>query len=413
MEPSEVKTNRQPKVLLCSRLWWASSARLALAFRRSGCGVSGVCPPSHPLRHLTSLESLHSYANLSPAESLRKAILASGADFVVPCDDPAVWHLHEVHARYPEMRPLIEYSLGPKESFSTVQSRGDVLEAAAGLGIRVPRTQTVLSEEDLKTWCIDGPAVVKLDGTWGGAGVAIVDSQAKAIAEFRRLSGPVRSGVAWKRWLINRHPRALMSWRRRREKGLTIQQFIQGRPANIMCACWQGEVLATVTVEVLASQGPTGAAIVVRVVNNEEIERAARLLAQKFKFNGFFGLDFIFDQQTGDAYLIELNPRSTQLGHLRLPGHGDLAAALVARITGETLQVPEDCIENPIIALFPQTLNWDPDSVYLSSGHHDMPTEEPTLCQELLRESWPDRQWLSRVYQYLRMPKREKMAKWS
>ena len=408
-----MKENRQFKILLCSRLWWASSARLALAFLRSGCSVSGVCPPSHPLRHLASLDSLYSYANLNPAGSLRNAILASGADLVVPCDDPAVWHLHEVHARYPETRSVIEYSLGPREGFSTIQSRGETLDVAAKLGIRVPLTQTVMSEHDLKTWCSDSPAVVKLDGTWGGAGVAIVNSQAKAIAEFRRLSGLVRSGVAWKRWLINHHPSALMSWRQRREKGLTIQQFIEGRPANIMCACWQGEVLAAVTVEVLASQGPTGAAIVVRLVTNDEIETAARLLAQKFRFNGFFGLDFIVDEKSGDAYLIELNPRSTQLGHLRIPGQGDLAAALIARIKDETLQVPEDCIENPIIALFPQALNWDPNGAYLSSGHHDMPMEEPVLCQELLRESWPDRQWLNRAYQYLRMPKREKMAKWS
>jgi len=194
---------------------------------------------------------------------------------------------------------------------------------------------------------------------------------------------------------------------------LTIQQFIQGRPANTMCVCWQGEVLAAVTVEVLASQGATGAAIVVKVVNNAEIDRAAQLLAKKFMFNGFFGLDFILEEKTGNAYLIELNPRATQLGHLRLPGQGDLAASLVARIKGERPTIPDDCIDNPIIALFPQTLNWDPNSVYLTSGHHDMPVEEPVLCQELLQASWPDRQWLNRAYQYLRAPKREKMARWS
>jgi serine phosphatase RsbU (regulator of sigma subunit) len=32
---------------------------------------------------------------------------------------------------------------------------------------------------------------------------------------------------------------------------------------------------------------------------------------------------------TGAAYLIELNPRCTQLGHLRLPGQGDLAGVLI------------------------------------------------------------------------------------
>jgi hypothetical protein len=81
--------------------------------------------------------------------------------------------------------------------------------------------------------------------------------------------------VAWKRCIVNRDPVALWSWRRRGVPSVTMQEFIQGRPANTMIACWQGEVLGIVSSEVLTSQGATGAALVVRLIQNREIEESA------------------------------------------------------------------------------------------------------------------------------------------
>ena len=161
------------------------------------------------------------------------------------------------------------------------------------------------------------------------------------------------------------------------------------------------------TVEVITSQGATGAATVVHFIRNEEIELAATLLARKLGLSGFHGLDFMIDGQSGAAYLIELNPRSTQLGHLRLPGQGDLAGALLATMTGETLDASTDCIQGDTVAFFPQTFNWNPKSVYLKSGYHDVPWEEPKLLRELLLEIWPERQWMSRLYHFFRVPLRQ------
>ena len=97
--------------------------------------------------------------------------------------------------------------------------------------------------------------------------------------------------------------------------------------ANTMFACWGGEVLGIVTVEVLSAQGATGAANVVRLMRNVEIETAAELLAKRFELNGFYGLDFIREEGTGTLYLIELNPRCTQLGHLNVSAQGDVGGA--------------------------------------------------------------------------------------
>src|SRR5579859_4735026 len=165
-----------------------------------------------------------------------------------------------------------------------------------------------------------------------------------------------------------------------------------------------------VTVEVLTAQGATGAATVVRLMHNDEIEQAARLLAREFHLSGFHGLDFVMDG-AGAAYLIELNPRCTQLGHLRLPGQGDLAGAMSAKLASRETQEPQDCIEAETVAFFPQTFNWNPQSAYLRRGYHDVPWEEPALLRELLRDSWPERQLLTRIYHYFRAPKKQSEVK--
>jgi hypothetical protein len=400
-------------------MWWPLGARFAMAFVRHGCKVSAVCPPGHPMRFISGIDSLHPYKGLGSAASLKAAILATRPDLIVPCDDGVVWQLHELHANNPDLRPLIERSLGDKEAYPTLQKRGEMLQAAAELHIRVPQTETVRSANDLNGWCVHAPAVLKLDGTWGGEGVIIAPTQDAAKAAFRRLSKPFSAYLAWKRFLINHDPLALWSWRRQAKSSVTVQEFIQGRPANTMFACWNGEILAIVTVEVLASQGATGAATVVRVVQNEEIERAARLLAKKFKLSGFHGLDFILEEQSRAAFLIELNPRCTQLGHLDLLGVGDLAGAVCAKLLDRSAQESAPATRHKqlatesTVAFFPQALNWNPKSEYLSRGFHDVPWEEPALVRELLRRSWPERQLLSRIYHYFRAPKRPEEVKFA
>lgn len=397
----------RPSVLLCARLWWPSSARLAMAFLRHGCRVSAVCPPGHPLRYVKGIGSIYPYRGLGSLGSLKAAIRAAKPSLIVPCDDGAVWQLHELHASEADLRPLIEHSLGAPEAFPAIRRRGEVLRVAAELGIRVPLTQTVNSVEDLKGWCLDAPAVIKLDGTWGGEGVAIVRSQQEAIRGFRSAFGATRASVAWKRFLINRHPVALWSWRKRKSSSITIQEFIPGRPATTMFACWRGEVLASITVEVLASQGATGSATVVRLLEHNEIESAARLLAGKLKLSGFHGLDFILEEGTGSACMIELNPRATQLGHLSLSSHGSLVGAIAAKLGNNTAHpgAPEYRIEDNTIAFFPQAFKSNPKSAYLTHAYHDVPWEEPKLVQELLRDSWPDRQLLNRIFRNFRTRK--------
>jgi hypothetical protein len=261
------------------------------------------------------------------------------------------------------------------------------------------------SEKALQGWPIDAAVVLKLDGSWGGDGVVIAHSRAEAVKAFRRIKGPVEVGRALKRSLIDRLPSQLSLWRRGAGEGLTVQEFIQGRSATSMFAAWEGEILAIVTVEVLASQGITGSAVVVQLIKNEEIERAARLIAKTFMLSGFHGLDFIIQERTDTAFLIEMNARATQLGHLRIPSQGDLAGCLIAGHRSDLAHEVTGCIQETRIALFPQALKWAPEWIEQQSVFHDVPLEEPALRLELLRDSWPMRRWPSRLYHFFRVEK--------
>ncbi|HEX7157763.1 MAG TPA: ATP-grasp domain-containing protein [Edaphobacter sp.] len=336
---------------------------------------------------------------------MKTAIVNACPDIVVPCDDGVVWQLHDLHTLYPELRPLIEHSLGPGEMYPALQSRVRLMQVAAELGIRTPFTRTIEHKEDLADWCVAAPAVLKLDGTWGGEGVEIVRSPEAALMAFEKLIKPNGVSLACKRLIVNRDPLAFWSLRRNNKPSVTIQQFVLGRPANTMFVCWRGEVLSMVTVEVLFAQGATGAATVVRVIQNAEITQAAQLLARQFMLNGFHGLDFILEDITGSAYLLELNPRCTQLGHLRFPGQGDLAGMLSAKLKDVDPPQPKEAIENDTIAFFPQAFSLNPKNPFLSRGYHDVPWEEPRLFHHLLREAWPERQWPARIYHFFRPPK--------
>jgi hypothetical protein len=385
-----------------------------MAFLNSGCRVSAVCPDGHPLRTVAGVDSTYPYRGLNSAGSLKAAIQASRPDLIVPCDDGAVWQLHALYASDAELRPMIERSIGAGDAYPALESRSMTLKIAAELGIRVPATWAIESVEDFRNPQFEWPAVLKIDGTWGGDGVIHVLNPSQAAEVFPSLFGARRTVMAWKQFLVNRHPVALWLWHRRNGSTVTLQKFIVGRQATTMFACWQGEVLASVTVEVLASLGPTGAATILRLLRNDEIENTSRLLAKRFQLNGFHGLDFVIEDTTQAAYLIEMNPRATQLGHLNVFPWGNLADALAMKLTNRTVSKAAAVrrIQSDTIALFPQAWKTDPGNPLLTAGYHDVPWEQPALVRELMRQPWPERRLLNRILNGLRLlrPRNEKHA---
>ena len=388
-------------VLIVAAKWWPLSARLALALHRHGCEVRAICPAGHPLTRLSCIRRTSPYGGIFSLSCLRRALQECPVDVVIPCDDGAVAQLHALYELDSSLRALIAHSLGSPDSYSVVESRHRFLGTAMDLGIRVPRTRRVAGAQDLAAWHAHtgSAAVLKVDGETGGNGVRISRSFGDSLPAWRELNAPSSYATACKRLVIDRDPLALWMRGRHRVRDVTVQEFIPGRPANSMLVALRGELLSIVSVIVVAAEGPTGAATIVRVIQNEPMRKAAELVVSRLKLSGFYGLDFIIESGTGAPVLIETNPRCTQLGHMELAGEGCLAGVFAAAMRGE----PRPAVQNPIpgdkIALFPQALAaGEPCRAYLDASYHDVPSEEPQLVSELMLKSWPQRRWAARLY---------------
>src|SRR5277367_2578416 len=117
-----------------------------MALNRSGCDVAAVCPSrGHPLLKTSSVPKTFPYRVLHPLRSLAAAMETYRPDLVVPCDDRAVQHLHELYAAGPgafgtDFSALLERSLGSPASYPVVTSRLRLLEIASDEKLRVPET---------------------------------------------------------------------------------------------------------------------------------------------------------------------------------------------------------------------------------------------------------------------------------
>ena len=194
-------------------------------------------------------------------------------------------------------------------------------------------------------------------------------------------------------WIATRHliwPALL-----RRQFVVNAQAFVDGKEATSAVACWKGEVLAALHFEVINKRSSSGPATVVRLIENAEMSAAAQKMARRLNLSGVHGFDFMLEEQTGNAYLIEINPRATQVGHLALGPGRDIPAALYAALSGDAVQPAPKVTEKETIALFPQEWIRDPQSPFLKSAYHDVPWEEPELVRDCVNSRRKQSSWYS------------------
>ena len=391
-------------ILVVSSAWWPAPARIAMAFGRAHCRVAAIYPDGHPLRHVSAVQEHYHYSAHRPLAALAAALRGCRPDLIVPTDDRSVAHLHALHAAADgRTARLIERSLGNPAGFATLESCSAALDLAQQLGVRVPMTLRINNESDLESWQQPFPWVLKSSGTWGGAGVYVVQDRAVARAAFRALTRPLSAARALKRWVVNRDGFSVQPWLGRTVPEVVAQRFIPGVSANIAAACWDGATVGTLSVQALRTQGPTGAATMVRVIDPPDMRQAAERLAAALRLSGLHGLDFVQDAD-GRAWLIEVNPRATQVCHIARDGGTSLAACLAARLSGQSGSPPAVVPLDTTIALFPQAWRGTPHDPLLATAGHDVPWEEPALVEELMALPWPNRSMLARAWQRMAGP---------
>lgn len=394
-----------PTILIATTNRWFTTARLGIAFAKLGCNVEAVCPIPHPLRVTKTVRRTHTYQALSPVDSFSRAINVAQPDLIVPGDDLANKHLQDLYYSGEKKNDksgggiceLIARSIGSPESFPIVTARSSFLQLAGQEGVRVPKTLVLTNADDLERWIalMGFPVVLKADGSSSGEGIRIVNTLAEAKRALRALQAPPQWIRVAKRALVGRDMRWIRPALERRHSLVNAQEFVTGRDATSLVACWKGEVLAALHFEVIIKQYERGPSSVLHLMENEEIALAARKAARRLSLSGLHGFDFLLEKGTEKPYLIEMNPRATQVGHLALGPGRDLPAALHAALVGNPISKTRKVTENQTIALFPQEWSRDPQSTLLDSAYHDIPWEEPNLVRYCLHKSRKWNDWRS------------------
>lgn len=384
-----------PTFLIATTSYWMPTARLGIALSQTGGRVAAICPSRHVIRKSTVLQKAYNYKALSPIECFREAINDSRPDLIISADDLSTRHLIDLHgqekqngARGAEICELIERSLGSPESFSFMISRTPFMELAQKEGVRIPKTAIVRQRCDLEAWVRESgfPIILKADGSSSGEGTKVVRTLAEAEQALQFLQEPVELARVVKRVILNRDLRSVRPKLQHHRAVVNGQQYIVGRDATTLVACWRGTIVGALHFEVVEKQYRLGPASVMRRLDNPEIEECVAKITRRLKLSGLHGFDFLLEDGTGLPYMIEFNPRATQVGHLTLGTGADLPGALYAAVTATSPREAPKVTDNPIIALFPQESIRDPDSSFLKIGYHDVPEGEPELIRESLRQ---------------------------
>ena len=376
-----------------------------MALAKAGFGVEAVCPARHTLAKTSTVRRTHVYRALRPLRSFADAITAAKPDLIIPGDDLATRQMHQLHARErhngkaeSQICDLIERSLGAAEGFEVVYARAAFIQIAQEEGVRAPRTEIVASTDELRN-CVGGigfPMMLKANGTSGGDGVKLVNTLEDAERTFHKLQAPPLLARAFKRALVDRDSTLVWPSLLRRRAVVNAQAFVAGNEATSTIACWKGTVLASLHFEVLQKVSSTGHATVLRLIEHPEMSAAAEKIARRLNLSGLHGLDFMLEAHTGNAHLIEINPRTTQVGHLALGLGRDLPAALHAALAENNVQPASKITASDTIALFPHEWMRDPKSEFLQSSYHDVPWEEPALVSDCIQQSRTRRVWFAK-----------------
>jgi len=386
-------------VLLLASTCWVSTARLAMAMASFGCEVEIMAQRTHPAVLAGVIARSYRYDILRPVESILKAIRASQPDIVIPVDELTVMHVEELRIAaesslgedQEQIRALLAASGDRAETVALGRSRLALLQMAAKLGVPVPDTIPVPSEQALEGAIreLGLPLALKADATFGGRGVRLVSTESEARRAWGRLHGASTLATALRRGLVWREWSYVREWARGLTRDVAAQRLVRGHERTALAVAIDGELKAAVCLEVVQTSEYLGPSSVLRVVEDEIMMESMRLVTRGANISGFCGFDFMVDEATGTPLLIEMNLRPTQLVHLPLGPGRDLVAAHLRGMLGLNVEDRPAATDRDTIALFPHELHRDPRSEWVGKAFHDVPWDAPELIRVALKKKVP------------------------
>ncbi len=377
--------NNRRILLVSTATRWLGTARMPRVLARAGFEVVLLAPRDSlaaKSRYVSRTGFLATTA--TPMEwllELIRLIDEHDPETLVPCDEMAVRLLIMVALEPPpgfsqaltaRLVKLVEASLGDPRFYLTSIDKTMLTPAAEAMGVRVPDYAIAMSADDARrhATALGYPAVIKRRFGFAGEGVAIVSTEEEVAVAAQRLLRPDQLDLG-----------------ERREPQLLMQAFITGPYHSQALVAERGVGLPSFAWErFVATTEVKGQSAVLRFIRSPETLAFSEMLCSGFGMSGFFNVQFVLDERSGNAYLLEINRRLVTHMHLGERVGRDLAAAFFNRFEPErrtrSIDPREDA--NDVIAVFPREWLRDPGSPHLLEFPVDVPWDDPPLLEAML-----------------------------
>ena len=373
-----------PTVLLVATATkWLGTARMPRDLAMAGWGVALLAPEGSLAERSRYVRKIgHLPANAGSFEwvqAFAAMVKATAPQLVIPCDDTAFRLMQQLVIEPPEtmqsvlhlqLATLIVDSLGDPAHYRASVDKTLLCPAAQAAGVRVPPYAVISAATEAKPFvaAYGWPVVLKRSHSSAGEGVAICGDIDTVTREFARL---LRSQT--------------LNLDDSDGHRLLVQAYIPGRTQYYAGTAWRGSLLCGYAVDKLAGE-PQGAASVVRYFHSADLQNSASKLVAAFGATGIFAPEYIVHEQTGEAYLVEINRRITPGTHRGGFINVATGAAFFAALQGKPLNTRArlDDDEERIFVSFPHEWLRDPESRYLRDYPVDVPWDEPELIEAML-----------------------------
>ncbi|CAL4869815.1 hypothetical protein MMA231_04107 (plasmid) [Asticcacaulis sp. MM231] len=256
----------------------------------------------------------------------------------------------------PGTKKALRLALPPKKHYRQYFNRVENHSLVDSLGLRCPRGRALHAVEDGLSFLSESPSgmVIKLDSTVAGEGVYMCHSPADVVTVFETLDvghGPILA-----------------------------QDWLNGPLGFYTFSAFEGKLLSGhAAIKREGHMGCTGPSSLIEIINYPEMSLAAERLAEALHLSGLYGIDFILDETTKAAFVIEFNPRPTQTSHLD-SALTDYVRAMVkgSSKVSEAEAVPE-LEPGAKVALYPQEWQRLGRAPQACDIILDIPLEDPSL----------------------------------
>jgi len=359
---------------------WMGISRLPQSLLRAGFQVATLSPAGS---FLSKTRYAHRHVVMSPKANVLEFLLGvigdAKPDLIIPGCEAAVHFLHQLERGYFEgdssdvyknsdiasVRALVRRSLGAPENYSVALSKHALLAKARVVGLRAPEELEVYSVQDALAFAQTHgyPVVLKKEYGAAGRGVRICNNDAEIKAGLQALA---------------------TIFTRPESSRVMVQQFIRGYPVMQVFSAMSGKILERMTVvKEFCHPAPTGPSCVVRFIEAPEMNEITNTLLAALGFSGYGSLEFIVDENSQLAFLMEMNARPCPISHLGHLVGRDITRALYCHLTGDHYEQTMPSNNPERIALFPQEWLRDPQSPLLTQIYHDVPWDDPELLRAL------------------------------